>query len=205
MLNKICLVTEKLFVRYGIRSVTMDVVAKELGISKKTLYQYVADKDDLVNKTIIFHLDAIDHIITTVMLKETNAIQQILNIAELMIGMHRDICPGLLFDLKKFHPETFKLLTEHREKAMFTQLSLNLQTGINQGLYRENISIDLTVGFYMTLIHSCVDSEISCVTHVPFHEKYPAMINYHFNSICTEEGLNFLHKNKNILTNPILQ
>ena len=81
MLIRICQISQKLFMRYGIRSITMDDVARELSISKKTLYQYVADKDDLVKKTISIHLEEIDQMVQTVMSKEENAIQQILKIA----------------------------------------------------------------------------------------------------------------------------
>lgn len=205
MLNKICLIAEKLFKRYGIRSITMDDVARELSISKKTLYQYVEDKDDLVKKTITIHLQELDSLINTIMSHEENAIQQILKIAEMMVGMHREISPGLLFDLKKFHPETFRILNDHREKTMFVQLSKNIQAGIRQKLYRKDIAIDLTVGFYMTLVYSCVDSEVRAINEKPFHEKYAAMINYHFHAICTQEGLMYLNNNKKLLTNLILQ
>ncbi len=205
MLIKICEIAQKLFMRYGIRSITMDDVARELSISKKTLYQYVEDKDDLVKKTIIIHLEEIDKIVFSIMTNEENAIQQILKIAEMMIGIHREVSQGLLFDLKKFHPETFELLTNHREKTMFVQLTRNLQTGIKQKIYRKDIEVNIVAGFYMALVYTCIDSENSSMNLIPFHEKYVAMINYHFHAICTEEGLNYLHKNKKTLTNIILQ
>lgn len=205
MLSKICQISEKLFMRYGIRSITMDDVAKELSISKKTLYQFVEDKDDLVKKTIMIHLEDIDQQVTLIMNKEENAIEQILKIAEMMIGLHKEVSKGLLFDLKKFHPETYTLLMEHREKTMCAQLTNNMNTGIKQKLYRKDLSIDLAIGFYMTLVYSCVDSDITCISNKPFHEKYAGLINYHFHAICTEEGLQYFNKNKKSLTHIILQ
>lgn len=189
--------------RYGIRSITMDDVAKELSISKKTLYQFVEDKDDLVKKTIMIHLDELDQQVTDIMSREENAIEQILRIAEMMIGLHKEVSKGLLFDLRKFHPDSYTLLTEHRERTMCAQLIKNMNTGVKQKLYRKDLNVELAAGFYMTLVYSCVDSEIRCMASKPFHEKYAALINYHFHAICTEEGIHYYNKNKKSLTHII--
>lgn len=205
MLVRICQISQKLFMRYGIRSITMDDVARELSISKKTLYQYVADKDDLVKKTISIHLEEIDQMVQTVMSKEENAIQQILKIADMMILLHNEVSEGLLFDLKKFHPETFDLLTEHRERTMFVQVTNNLSTGIKQKLYRKDIPVELTASMYMNLVYTSIDGHVGHSKNKSFPEKYAALINYHFHAICTEEGLQYFNKNKKTLTNITLQ
>jgi AcrR family transcriptional regulator len=82
MLTKICNATEKLFMRYGIKSITMDDVAKELSMSKKTLYQYVKDKEDLVKQTLLLHVESMDSLCKNVFQSEENAILQILKIWE---------------------------------------------------------------------------------------------------------------------------
>ncbi len=183
----------------------MDDVAKELSISKKTLYQYVEDKDDLVKKTIHIHLEEIDQMVQAVMSKEENAIQQILKIADMMLGINKEVSKGLLFDLKKFHPDTFKQLNDHRERTMFAQISQNLHTGIKQKLYRKDLNVELTAGLYMALVYSCVDSEINILNTKPFSERYAALINYHFHAVCNEEGIRYFNKNKKSLTNINLQ
>ena len=173
----------------------MDDVAKELSMSKKTLYQYIADKDDLVKKTLLLHIQSMDVLCTNVFKSEENAILQILRIANMMIGLHKEMNPGLLFDLKKYHPDTFILVTEHREKTIQTQLIENLNLGISQGLYKQDINIILTTGFYMALIEQCISSEIGLMSKIPFAEKYAYLVQYHLNSICTVSGIHFMNEN----------
>ncbi len=188
MLEKICGLTEKLFMRYGIKSITMDDVSKELSISKKTLYQYVVDKDDLVKKTMLLHIQSMDEICGNIFKSEGNAIQQIIKIATMMIQQHKEMNPGLLFDLKKYHPEIYRHFTDYRENIIQKQLSENLRLGISQGLYNPEININITSGFYMALIEACISSEIHAIANIPFTEKYAYMVNYHLNAICTPIG-----------------
>jgi hypothetical protein len=180
---------------YGIKSITMDDVAKELSMSKKTLYQYVVDKDDLVKKTLLLHTKSMESLCESVFKSEVNAILQILKIANMMIGLHKEMNPSLLFDLKKYHPETYILFTEHREKTIQTQLIDNLNLGISQGLYKTDINVNLCAGFYMALVEQCIGSEIGILSNMPFYEKYAYLVKYHLNSICSAEGLEFMKEN----------
>lgn len=196
MLPKICKYAEKLFMRYGIKSITMDDVSRELSISKKTLYQYVEDKDDLVKKTITLHLEETDKIVSEVFSKVENAIDQILSIGNMMVAMHKEVGHGLLFDLKKYHPESYTLLTEHREKTMFTGIAQNMNLGIKQKLYKKEVNVEIATGFYMALVFNCIDSEVIALQKHSFQDKYSTLINYHLNAICTKEGIDYLHKKK---------
>lgn len=183
--------------RYGIKSITMDDVAKELGISKKTVYQYVSDKDDLVKKTMLLHIQSMDLVCMRVFKSEENAILQILKIAEMMISIHKEMNPSLLFDLRKFHPETYEMYTAHRENTFYKELIDNLRLGISQKLYRDNINTTVTAGFYMTLIESCISTEITALANLSFAEKYNFAIDYHLQAICTEKGLEFIKNYRN--------
>ncbi len=180
----------------------MDDVARELSMSKKTLYQYVTDKDDLVKKTIELHLQSMDSVCLNVCQSEENAIKQILKIAEMMINLHKELNPGLLFDLKKFHPESFQVFTQHRETQMQKQIIDNLNLGIAQNLYKKNLNVDLTAGFYMASIEHCLSSEMAILNSFPFREKYAYLVNYHLSAICTPEGIDYIRKNKTLDIKP---
>lgn len=174
----------------------MDDVAKDLGISKKTIYQYVTDKDDLVRKTITLHVQAMDVLCKKVTENENNAILQILKIADLMISMHKEMNQSLLFDLKKYHPDTYSSFTEHREKTIIKELTDNIQLGIEQGIYRKEINMAVTTGFYMVLVEACLDTNLQALSSLSFGEKYNYLIDYHMNAICTPLGLQFLKEFK---------
>lgn len=173
----------------------MDDVAKELSISKKTLYQFVKDKNELVQHTIMSHINTIDCLSDQLINKENNAIHQILNIAEMVIQIHKDVNPTLIYDLKKFHVETYELFKQHRENNMFEKISDNLKLGIEQNLFRSDLNIPLTTGFYMGLIDLCLSDEIQSLTQTPFTQKYTYMISYHLNAICTSQGKQFMSEN----------
>jgi hypothetical protein len=196
MLDKICNTTEKMFLKYGVKSITMDDVARELSISKKTLYQYVTDKDDLVKKTIQLHIGSMDSVCMNVISSEDNAIRQTLKIAEMIINMHKELNPGLIFDLKKFHPESYLIFTQHRESQIQKQIIDNLKLGISQKLYKKDINIELTAGFYIAAIENCLSNEVTILNHFPFAEKYDYLVNHHMLAICTPEGLSYFNKNK---------
>jgi len=129
---------------------------------------------------------------------EDNAIKQILKIAEMMINLHKEINPGLLFDLKKFHPESFQIFTQHRENQMEKQIIDNLNLGIEQKLYRKDMNIQLTAGFYIASIENCLSNELPILNEFSFIEKYAYMVNYHLLAICTPEGLEYIKKNKTL-------
>lgn len=173
----------------------MDDVARELSISKKTLYQYVGDKDDLVRKTLLLHIQTVDCSCFEICESESNAILQILKIADKMISMHQEMNPALLFDLKKYHTEIFQIFSSHRENTIQKQLDANLRLGISQKLYRPDINIELTTGFYMALIGECISSELHCISNVPFTEKYAYAVRYHLHAICTPLGIGFMNQN----------
>jgi TetR/AcrR family transcriptional regulator, cholesterol catabolism regulator len=175
--------------RYGIKSITMDDVAKELSISKKTVYQFVSDKNDLVQKTIMLHLNEMKSQCENIFGNETNAISQILNIAEMVVSRHKEMNPSLLFDLKKYHPEIYKMFSEHKECTILKQLTENFDLGIEQGYYKKNLNKTVAASFYLTLIETCISSDIQALNAYSFREKYSFLIEYHLNAICTEKGL----------------
>jgi AcrR family transcriptional regulator len=199
MLQKILTKAETMFMQNGIKSITMDDVAKALGMSKKTLYQYVDDKNDLVNQTIRKHLMQMEALCEQVFASENNAIIQMLKIAKMMINMHQGVNPGAMFDLKKYHPETYQFFTHHKENAIQNQVVKNLQLGIEQGLYRQNINVDVTAGFYITLVMECVSSEHQLLSSIPFAEKYSELVKYNMYSLCTPKGIEYINAHQDLI------
>lgn len=189
MLEKICNYSERLFMRYGIKSITMDDVAKELSISKKTIYQYVTDKDDLVKKTMLLHIQEIDELSKQIFEVEPNAVLQIIRLAAIVVNNHKEMSPNVLFDLKKYHPETYSFFVQHRETTACTQMRRNLERGVKQGLYRTDMDIETTIRLYMSLMESCASSEITYLNNMSFADKFHKALEYHMHAICTDKGL----------------
>ena len=107
-LKNILLKSRDLYMKYGIKSITMDDVARELGISKKTLYQYVTDKDDLVGKFIDNEIAIRQEEICKCFRIGLNAVEELFEISLFMNKMMRDQNPATEYDLKKYYPQHFQ-------------------------------------------------------------------------------------------------
>jgi TetR/AcrR family transcriptional regulator, cholesterol catabolism regulator len=145
--DRILIKAHELFHRFGIRRVTMDEIALKTGMSKKTIYQSFANKDELVEAVLDEHLKKNLGLCEVNKSKADNAIQEIfLNIdtvQELMTEMN----PTIFHDLEKFHPSSFLKLFQHKNNYLFKTVKENLEWGIKDGLYREDINVDVITKF----------------------------------------------------------
>jgi TetR/AcrR family transcriptional regulator, cholesterol catabolism regulator len=136
-----------MFMRYGVRSVSMDDIATKLGMSKKTIYQYYADKDSLVEASIKWD---IEHDQKECMLcwdSSKNAIEEVLGIVEMMAEQMADINPLVLFEMEKFYPKAFAHFQDHKNNFILNAIKHNLARGIQEAVYREDINIEVIAKF----------------------------------------------------------
>jgi AcrR family transcriptional regulator len=140
--EKILQLSEELFWRYGIKSVTMDDIAKELGISKKTIYQHFAEKDAIVEEVISHRLNCEKVEMETVENQSENAIDEIMRVVKNMKILMGQMNPALLFELKKYHTNAWQLFQCHKFQHMKQTIVRNLEWGIAEGLYLKTINVE---------------------------------------------------------------
>jgi len=135
--------SDKLFCQYGFKSVTMDDIAKHLGMSKKTIYQHFRDKDELVNILIKAKLENQNCTMDFCATSAENAVHEIFfaitNIHELLSSMN----PKLFYDLQKYHPKAWLYFKEFKENNLGKCIYANLERGIKEDLYRPEINKDI--------------------------------------------------------------
>lgn len=135
--------SDKLFCQYGFKSVTMDDIAKHLGMSKKTIYQHFNDKDELVNILINAKLNTQKCAMKDGQLHTENAVHEIFfaikNIQQLLINMNAK----LFYDLQKYHPTAWLYFKDFKEKSLRETIFNNLTRGIKEGYYRSNLKVDI--------------------------------------------------------------
>ena len=139
ILNK----AHELFNRYGIRSVTMDEIASQLGMSKKTIYQSFANKDELVDAVVTDHITTNENRCTIDIINAENAIHQIFLTMDTVQEMLRDLNPTIFNDLQKFHPASFAKLNHFKDLFLYEFIATNIETGKKEGLYREDLDTDI--------------------------------------------------------------
>ena len=149
-----------LFMQYGIRSVSMDDIASQLGMSKKTLYQYYADKDELVDLVLTNMLETNKSRCISDKNNAENAIHEVFLAYEMIQELFANMNPALLFDMEKYHPEAFKKFQQYKSGFLYQVISENLKRGVGEELYRPDISIDILCRFRIGTTMMAFDPEI---------------------------------------------
>ncbi len=132
-----------LVMQYSIRSVSMDDIAAKLGMSKKTIYQYFKDKDELIEAVVDDVIDNNQCICNDDREKADNAVHEIFLVMDMMVEMFKTMNPSILFDMQKYHPAAFRKFQLHRNEYLYNVCKQNLERGIKEELYRPEINTDI--------------------------------------------------------------
>ncbi|MCX6326791.1 MAG: TetR/AcrR family transcriptional regulator [Bacteroidia bacterium] len=193
-LNKILIKTRELYMKYGIKSITMDDVARELSISKKTLYQFVADKDDLVGKFCENEIAQRQEELFNCFQIGFNAIEEIFQISVFMHKLMRDQNPATDYDLKKYYPHHYQRIVETRRERMYNYILLNLKNGKKEGLYREDMDEIIIAKLYLSRTENVHFNELFSVEEFTSFKLFTELITYHVRGIATGKGITILEK-----------
>ena len=194
----------ELYMKYGIKSITMDDVALELGISKKTLYQYVTDKDDLVGKFVFNEIELRQEEICKCFKTGFNAIEELLEISIFMNKLIRDQNPATDHDLKKYYPHHYQKMVNVRREGTFNYILQNMKKGMAEGLYRDDIDAEIISKLYISRVESIHLNDLFTVEEFTSLKLFIELLNYHIRGIATENGIMVLNKKlKELETNII--
>jgi Transcriptional regulator len=193
-LKNILLKVRELYMKYGIKSITMDDVAREMGISKKTLYQYVTDKDDLVGKFIDNEIALRQEEIYKCFRIGFNAIEELFEISIFMNKLIRDQNPATEYDLKKYYPQHFQKTVKARREGIYNYILLNLKKGVKEGLYRNDMNNDVIANLYLWRSENTDFGELFTTEEFTSIKLFVELLNYHVRGIATEKGIIVLEK-----------
>ena len=194
----------ELYTKYGIKSITMDDVARELGISKKTLYQFVSDKDDLVGKFIDNEIEIRQEEICKCFKIGLNAIEELFEISLFMNKMIKDQNPATEYDLKKYYTHHYQKVVKIRRERMYNYILLNLQKGKEEGLYRKEMNEEVIAKFHLSRAESIHFDELFTIEEFTSIKLFIELLSYHVRGIATPKGIEVLeNKIKQIEINNI--
>ena len=189
--------TLELYMRMGVKSVNMDEVATNLGISKKTLYVYFDNKQDLVNHCFQKHYDLVSEMINTSAAQFENAIDELFAIDESCSLVMKQTNPYLLGELKRYYPNTWTLIEQLKEKVLFNIIKKNLYKGVKQEIYRKEIDVDIIAKLMVNRIDTLINEEVFPLTHYDFRKLLTEIRIYHIRGIATIKGINYLEQKIN--------
>ncbi|PKB16405.1 TetR/AcrR family transcriptional regulator [Flavobacterium sp. 5] len=161
MKEKIISKASDLFLKLGFKSVTMDDIAGEMCISKKTIYKYFCNKELLIDVSTQEVHQSLHHVIDTIVSKNHNAIEENFEIRKMFKEMFQTTDTSPLYQLKKHYPEIYQKVMSREVNKCNMWFKQNIEKGIQQDLYRKELDIDVYVNFYYILIFSIKENTIS--------------------------------------------
>lgn len=181
-----------IFMRYGIKSVNMDDIARHLGISKKTLYKYVSDKSDLVQRAFSFHCTLEDRQLEAIKRQGLNAIDESFETMRMVMNMVKDLHPSVLYDMQKYHPELMREIEKERHRIIQEHLEANMKKGVKEGFYRQDIKPDIVASLYVAAVEAIFHKLSFVETDYTFKELYRELFRMHIRGIASERGIAYL-------------
>jgi AcrR family transcriptional regulator len=182
----------ELFLNYGFKSVTMDDIAHELGISKKTIYSHFKNKGELVDATTMSLFEVISKEINLICDLEKNPIEEIYDIKQTVMGHLKNEKASPQYQLQKYYPKTFNSLKQKQYDMMLTCVNHNLNRGKELGIYRENIDVPFISKLYFYTLLNIRDIEYFPLTEYSLADILEQFYEYHLRGICTLKGLSIL-------------
>ncbi|MFM9423098.1 MAG: hypothetical protein RIR06_1559 [Bacteroidota bacterium] len=185
----------QLFLKFGVKSLTMEDIARKLGISKKTLYAHVKDKEDLLLQAVILFGKFEDKQLNEICSRGLNAIDESLEIKKWVLDMIQNIHPSVAYDIEKFHPAVSKRMKTSRHENVYRSIFQNIVKGQKEGLYRSDINADILAKLYIGRIESIFDQELFPSTTYNVSDVYMEWFIYHIHGMATSKGLQLLENN----------
>lgn len=178
--------------RLGIKSMTMDEIARQLGVSKKTIYKYVEDKNDLVAKCLRWQQQKEEEMILQICHSDKNAIDELFDISRHISEILTNVHPSVHFDLERYHPEALRESMICRQDVVYNCIHGNMERGKVQGLYRSDLRSEIIARVYIAKLDVLFDGELFPPDKFRFVEVYLEFFRYHIRGIASEEGLKYL-------------
>lgn len=202
--DKILKGSEELFRRYGIRSISMDDIARHLSVSKKTLYQHFADKEDLVVAVSKSHLQSQHVVFQAVKATAANSVEHLAKISVCMKQEMDMVNPAMLFDIQKFHPKAWAIWLNFK-KELIQEVVDNLKQGIDEGFIREDVNPEIFAVLRVETIQAAFTEELFQEKKIKLSEIQTQLFDHFVYGLVTDKGKKVYQKckNKSIeITNP---
>ena len=187
--DNILIQAEAFFMKYGFRNVTMDDLCKEMGISKKTLYQYFQTKDALVESCILWYMEKEADKVQQIRKKATDPVDAFYILSKRALESLKEVSPFVIFDLQKNHPEIWKKFVNHDFEWQYNMLVFNFKSGIEQGFYRSDINPSKVAKLFLLQSEGMLRPRIFEPESLELIEAITIRDELFLRSICTPLGI----------------
>jgi AcrR family transcriptional regulator len=189
---------QQLFMRNGIKSVSMDDIAADMAMSKKTLYKWFENKDQIVEASMTRHLHGAQFDCTSMIQSATSAIDELFQMMKWTRQEFSNVHPSIFYDLQKFHPGTWKLWLAHKNQFILTQIIQNLQRGIVEGLFRADLDVDIIARMRLAQIEIMFNSDVYPPLQYPNERVSQALLEHFMLGVATLKGHRLINQYRNV-------
>ena len=180
------------FRRHGFKSVTMDDLARELGMSKKTIYEVVGNKQTLIDLVLDVDMEADDQAIHRARENASDAVEEMLNITHYFTDSMREINPASLYDLQKYYRRSWEKIDLHHNQKMIEHVRANLLRGQHEGLYRTDLDVELISQLFVVMPQTILNPERIQVSQEAWSGALNQLMLYHLLGVCSPAGRELL-------------
>ena len=196
--EKILFGAKELFSRYGIKTITMDEIAKQLGVSKKTIYQEFPDKDSLVHSLMLIDLEARHTEFREIYNNAENVVDEVFTIMKKMTEIFSKCNPVMYYDLQKYYPKTWKLFSDFKLKFILQRVEMSIEKGKKEGLVREDVNTKILAHLRIEEITMAMSGQVFPHDKFNMLEVQLALTEHFLYGICTLKGHKLVNKYKKI-------
>lgn len=193
MKEKIRDTASQLFLERGFKSITMDDIANEIGMSKKTIYSEYSNKTSLVEDCVMNKFCDLSNGIDLIIAMEKNAIEELYEIKKYVMSHLNNEKSSPQYQLMKYYPKIHKNLKLMQFDKMHNCVLLNVERGLEQGLFRDNIEPEFVARIYFTGMNSIKDQNIFPLDQFPIGKLMDSFLEYHLRGIVTPKGKTILN------------
>jgi AcrR family transcriptional regulator len=188
---------EDLFMRYGLRSVSMDDIARHLGISKKTIYQHFADKDEVVVTVAKNNMNRHRVQFERISRESKNAVEEMVKISVLLREIMRNTNPSLFFDMQKYHQRAWSEWLTFKNKFVRENIIRSLKQGVEEGYFRDDADLDILTTLRMEQVQMAFDSNVYPREKYNIADVQAQLFDHFIHGLFTEKGKKLYQKYKN--------
>lgn len=185
---------EAMFLQYGIRSVSMDDIATQLGISKKTIYQSFADKDELVDAVMVKEIKERQQQCLCCNQEAKDAVHEIFMMMAKILEQFRHMNPVVMYDLEKFHFKSYQKFMQHKYEFLLGVIRQNITWGVEEGLYRDDFNQEILARFRLESMMMAFNIQIFPPSKYNLAEVTQEIIEHFVYGIVTLKGYKLIQK-----------
>lgn len=182
----------EVFMKFGVKAVTMDDLARELGVSKKTIYKYFDDKKELVKQIVIMKTELDKQLCIQAQRDSNNAIDELFMMSQFVQEMFGDVHTSVFFDLQKYFKEAWDIMETHKNTYVRSLIEENILRGIKEGFFREDLKADVIATAYFASMNVLFDGVSFASSGYSLSEIFIEIVRFQIRGMASEKGLEYL-------------